>query len=128
MEEKQRFEQGLAIRKDVLGTEYVEASFKRADAFSRPLMEFVTRYCWGEIWGDDTLPRGTRSLVNIALLAALNRPHELKTHVRGALRNGCTKEEIQAVLLQATVYCGVPAGVEGFRAAREAFADLEQAR
>jgi 4-carboxymuconolactone decarboxylase len=126
MDSEKMFDQGLSIRKEVLGEAYVEASFRRADEFQRPLMELVTRYCWGEIWGRDGLPRETRSLINVALLTALNRPHELKTHVRGALNNGCTRAQIQEVLLQATVYCGVPAGVEGFKAAREAFAEMEK--
>ncbi len=123
MKTDEMFEKGLTVRKEVLGAKHVEASFAKADEFSMPLMEFVTRYCWGEIWSREGLPRKTRSLLNVAMLAALNRPHELRTHVRGALNNGCTKEEIREVLLQITVYCGVPAGVEAFRVAREAFAE-----
>ncbi len=94
------FEQGLAVRKAVLGDDYVEASIKNADDFNRPLQELVTEYCWGAVWTREGLPRKTRSLLNLAMLATLNRPHELELHLRGALRNGCTKDEIREVLLQ----------------------------
>ena len=109
------FEQGLAVRKAVLGDEYVEASIKNADDFNRPLQELVTEYCWGAVWTREGLPRKTRSLLNLAMLATLNRPHELELHLRGALRNGCTKEEIREVLLQVAIYAGVPAAVDSFR-------------
>jgi 4-carboxymuconolactone decarboxylase len=121
------FERGLAVRKDVLGSEYVEKSLAQADEFSRPLQELVTEYCWGAVWTRPGLPRQTRSLLNLAMLASLNRQHELKLHVMGALRNGCTKTEIQEVLLQVTIYAGVPAGVEAFRTARSAIAEFESA-
>lgn len=117
------FERGLAARKAVLGSEYVEKSLAQADEFSRPLQELVTEYCWGAVWTREGLPRKTRSLLNLAMLTALNRQHELKLHVMGALRNGCTQLEIQEALLQATIYAGVPAGVEAFRTAREAIAE-----
>lgn len=90
-----------------------------ADDFTRPLQELVTEYCWGEIWNDDTLPRKTRSLLNLAALTALNRPHEIELHVRGAINNGCTMEEIRAVFLQMAVYCGVPAALDSTKVARK---------
>jgi 4-carboxymuconolactone decarboxylase len=121
--DKDMFEKGLEIRRAVLGSEYVDKSIASADDFSRPLQELVTQYCWGEVWGRPGLDRKTRSMLNLAMLTALNRPHELKLHVRGALRNGLTKEEIREVLLQAAIYCGVPAAVDAFRTAREVFAE-----
>ncbi len=121
------FDRGLAARKAVLGSDYVEKSLAQADEFSRPLQELVTEYCWGAIWTREGLPRKTRSLLNIVMLTALNRQHELKLHVMGALRNGCTRTEIQEALLQATIYAGVPAGVEAFRTARAALAEYESA-
>lgn len=114
------YERGLAIRKEVVGAEYVERSLAQADEFTAPLQNLVTEYCWGAVWGRDGLSRGIRSLLNVAMLTALNRPHELKLHVTGALRNGCSPEEIREVLLQAAIYCGVPAALDSFRVAREA--------
>ena len=118
--ENEKFEEGLAVRRAVLGDAYVEKALANADDFTRPLQELVTEIAWGTIWTRPGLPRATRSLINIALLSLLNRPHELKAHVRGALTNGCTREEIQEVLLQVAVYGGMPAGVDGFRVAAEA--------
>lgn len=115
-----RYEQGLEIRREVLGTEYVDAALASADELGRPLQELVTEYCWGALWGRPGLPRRTRSLLNVGLLAALNRPQELQLHTRGALRNGCTKEEIVEVVLQVAVYCGVPAAVDAMRSVRSA--------
>lgn len=115
----ERYERGMAVRREVLGAAYVDRSMAEADEFSRPMQELVTEYCWGEIWTQPELPRKTRSLINIAMISALNRPHELKLHVRGALRNGCSKEEIRAVLMQVAIYCGVPAAIDGLRVARE---------
>ena len=109
----------MAVRREVLGDEYVDKAISSAPDFTKPLQDFVAENCWGEIWTRSAIPRRTRSLITIAMLAALKTPAELKAHVRGALRNGCTVEEIQEVLLQATVYCGVPAGVEAFRAAKD---------
>ena len=117
------YEQGLAVRKAVLGDEYVETSIRNADDFNRPLQELVTEYCWGAVWTREGLPRKTRSLLNLAMLATLNRPHELELHLRGALRNGCTKEEIREVLLQVAIYAGVPAAVDSFRTARKVLAE-----
>ena len=115
----ERYERVLAVLREVLGAAYVDRSIAEADDFSRPIQELVTEYCWGEIWTQPELPKKTRSLINIAMISALNRPHELKLHVRGALRNGCSKEEIRAVLMQVAIYCGVPAAIDGLRVARE---------
>ena len=114
-----KYEAGMAVRRKVLGDEYVDKAMSSATAFTKPLRDMVAENCWGEIWADGVLPDNTRSLVTIATLAALKASTELKAHVLGALRNGCTVEEIQDVLLQSTVYCGVPSGIEAFRAARE---------
>ena len=124
--DKTTFDRGLEIRKSVLGKEFVEKSFAAADDFNRPLQELVTEYCWGAVWGRETLSKKTRSMLNLCMLSALNRPHELKMHVKGALRNGLTKDEIREVLLQVAIYCGVPAAVDSFRIAREAFAEYEK--
>ena len=115
------FEKGLEVRRAVLGKEYVDKSISDADDFTQPLQELVTEYCWGSVWTRPGLPRKTRSLINLAMLTALNRPHEMKLHLRGALNNGCSKEEIMEVLLQTTIYCGVPAAVDSFRTAKEFF-------
>lgn len=117
------YDTGLRIRKEVVGEKYVENALATADDFGGPLQDIVTEYCWGAVWGRDGLDRKTRSLLNLAMLSALNRPDELRTHTRGALRNGATMEEIREVLLQVAIYCGVPAGVEAFRVAREALAE-----
>ena len=119
--DKEMFEKGLAIRRATLGADFVDNAIATADDFNRPLQELVTQYCWGEIWGRPGLDRKTRSLLNLAMISALNRPHEVKMHVRGALNNGVTKEEIREVFLQVAIYCGVPAGVDSFRIAKEVF-------
>lgn len=121
---KELFDKGLQTRREVLGAEYVDASIRNADDFNRPMQELVTQYCWGDVWNRPGLDRRTRSLLNLAMLTALNRPHELRLHVRGALNNGVTKDEIREVLLQAAIYCGVPAAIDGFRAAREVFKEM----
>ncbi len=118
------FDKGLKVRKEVLDPEYVAASLKNVDEFSAPLQELVTEYCWGWLWNRPDLPRKTRSLINIAIISVLNRQHELKLHVKGALRNGCTREEIREVLLQVGVYAGIPAAVDSFRVAREALKEM----
>jgi 4-carboxymuconolactone decarboxylase len=115
----EKYAQGMAVRREVLGDDYVDKAISSAPDFTKPLQDLVTENCWGEIWTRSAIPKKTRSLITIAMLAALKTPAELKAHVRGALRNGCTVEEIQEVLLQATVYCGVPAGIEAFRAAAD---------
>ena len=125
MDSKQRFEQGLAIRKEVLGAEYVDASLRGADDFTREMQQLVTEYAWGEIWLRPGLSRRDRSLLNLGMLTALNRPHELRLHVRGALTNGITKDEIKEALMQSAVYCGVPAALDSIRVAREVFAELK---
>ncbi|MDQ9023256.1 carboxymuconolactone decarboxylase family protein [Acinetobacter sichuanensis] len=119
------FEKGLKIRKQVLGDAYVEKSLNNADEFTLPLQELVTEYCWGKVWGSEDLDRQQRSMINLAMISALNRPHELKLHVKGALRNGLSKETIRGVLLQVGIYCGVPAAVDSFRIAKEAIAEFE---
>lgn len=123
---KELFEKGLMIRREVLGAEYVDNALKAADAFNMPMQDFVTRYCWGEIWNRPGLDRRTRSLLNLAMLSALNRGDELKLHVRGAINNGLSREEIAEVFLQVGVYCGVPAMVTSFKLAREVFADMDK--
>ncbi len=123
---KELWDKGLAARKEVLGAEYVERQLKTVDDFGMPMQELVTQSCWGWLWTRPQLPRKMRSLVNLGMLSALNRPNEFKTHVRGALTNGCSREEIREVLLQVAVYCGMPAGVEAFRLAREAIKEYEQ--
>ena len=122
------YEKGLRIRREVLGAEYVDKSIQSADELTKPLQELVTEYCWGYVWGRETLPRKMRSAINLAMLTALNRPHELQLHVRGALNNGLTREEIFEVLLQTAIYCGVPAAISSFRIAKEVFAELDQAQ
>jgi len=122
---KDVFDRGLEIRKKVLGAEFVERSFAAADAFNRPMQELVTEYCWGAVWGREELPHKTRSMLNIAMLSCLNRPHELKLHVKGALKNGVTRDEIREILMQVAIYAGVPAGVDSFRIAREAFTEVD---
>ena len=119
------FDKGLKVRREVLGADYVEKSFASADDFTRPMQEYTTECCWGKIWTRPGLDRKTRSIVNLAMLSALNRTHELKLHAKAAVvSNGLTKEEIAEVLLQVACYCGVPAGVDSFRNVREAFKEV----
>ena len=122
--DRELFEKGLATRKEVLGTAHVERSLAAADDFSRPYQEAVTEYCWGAIWNRPGLDRKTRSLLNLAMLTALNREDEFRLHVRAAFRNGVTRDEIREVLLQAMIYCGVPAANSAFKQAREVFAEM----
>ena len=121
--DKQTYETGLKIRSEVLGKEYVENSMKSADDFNKPIQEFVTEYCWGAGWGRPGLSRKERSMLNLAMISILNRPHELKLHIRGALTNGLTKDQIREIFMQVAIYAGVPAGVDAFRQAREVFAE-----
>lgn len=123
MADRDLYELGLDSRKRVLGEAYVEKALNGADAFSKDFQAFLTEYCWGEIWGRSTLSDRQRSLNNLCLLSALNRQHEFRIHLKGALANDCTLEEIRDTLMQVAVYCGVPAGVEAFRIAREVFAE-----
>jgi len=122
---KELFDKGLEIRKAVLGKDYVEKSLASADEFTQPLQEMATETCWGYIWGREGLKRRDRSLVNLAMISVLNRPHELKIHVKGALRNGVTKKEISEVFLQVGCYAGIPVAVDSFRIAKEAIAEYE---
>ncbi len=123
--DKERFDKGLAVRKDVLGAEYVENNLASADDFNREFQELVTEYCWGVAWGDDTLNRKQRSLLNLGMIASLNRMHEWELHFRGAIRNGWNRDELKAILTQITIYAGIPAGVECFRIARKVFAEMD---
>jgi len=118
------FEKGMNVRREVLGNEYVDASMKNADELTMPLQELIAQYCWGEVWNRPGLDRRTRSFLNLAMMTALNRPHELKLHVRGAINNGLTKEEIAEVFIQAAIYCGVPAALDSFRTAKEVFKEM----
>ena len=118
MKSKQ-YEDGLAVRRAVLGADYVDRSVANANAFTQPFQDLLNEYCWGQIWTRPGLDRKTRSLLNLAMLTALNKPNEFRLHMRGALNNGCTPEEVQEVLLQTAIYCGVPAALESFKIARE---------
>ncbi|EHJ06322.1 4-carboxymuconolactone decarboxylase [Marinobacter manganoxydans] len=120
----ERFERGLDKRRKVLGNEHVERSMKNADDFSHPLQELVTEYCWGNVWQRDGLSDRDRSVINLAMLTALNRPHELRLHVRGAINNGMRVEEIREVLMQTAIYCGIPAAIDAFRQAREVLVEM----
>ena len=117
-------DKGLEIRKAVLGEAYVNNALKNVDDFNRPFQELVTEYCWGAVWGREELPRKTRSMLNLAMISILNRPHELKAHIKGALTNGVSRDEIREIFMQVAIYAGVPAGVDSFRIAREVFAEV----
>lgn len=125
-ERSPQFLTGLEVRREVLGDEYVQRSLDSANEFTEPLQALITEYCWGAVWGRDILERSTRSLINIAMLTALGRQDELRLHVRGALRNGCTKEQIRETLLQTAVYCGVPAALAATRTAQEVISELAE--
>ena len=118
------FDKGLKTRREVLGSDYVDNAIKNADDFNRPMQELVTQYAWGDVWNRPGLDRRTRSLLNLAMLTALNRPHELRLHVTGAINNGVTKDEIKEVFLQSAIYCGAPAAIDSFRTAREVFKEM----
>jgi 4-carboxymuconolactone decarboxylase len=122
---QETFAEGLRVRREVLGAEHVDRSMAGVGDFSMPIQQLVTEYCWGVIWNSDGLERKTRSLLNIAMLTALNRNHELAVHVKGALTNGATTREIQEVLLQTAVYVGFPAALESFRVAERALHEVE---
>ena len=119
------FDRGMAIRRKVLGDAYVDKALAKSGPFNEPLQELVTTYCWGWNWGREGLPLRDRSLINIAMIAILNRSHELKIHIRGALNNGLSRDEIREVLLQVGIYAGIPAAVDSFRLANEAFAEID---
>ena len=120
-EHKQRFDAGLKTRREVLGAGYVDKSMAGVDEFSREFVDLLNTYCWNDIWNRSGLPRKMRSVLNLVMLCALGKEHELKLHIRGALNNGLTKNEIKEVFLQVAIYCGVPAAVVAFRAAKEVF-------
>lgn len=121
------FAKGLKIRTEVLGEAYVEKALAGMDDFNKPLQELVTEYCWGAVWGREGLERSQRSMINLAMISVLNRPHELKAHIRGALTNGLTRAQIGEIFLQVAIYAGVPAAVDSFRVARETFAEIDAA-
>ncbi len=123
MDENPRYKAGLAVRKAVLGEEYVNQSLANVDAFMEPIQQLLTENAWGTIWTREGLDRKTRSLLNLAMLTALNRPNELKLHIKGALNNGVTQAEMAEVFLQAAVYCGAPAGLDSFKIAQQVFKD-----
>ena len=125
MTEETLFERGLRVRKEVLGEDYVNRSIVGADEFTRTMAEWSTEYCWGALWTRPGLDRRSRSIANLSMIATLNRPHELKLHVKAAVQNGLARDEIKEVLLQVAVYAGVPAGIDSFRIAREAFKEMD---
>jgi 4-carboxymuconolactone decarboxylase len=120
------YDKGRAIRAAVLGEAYVNSAMADADDFNKPLQDLITEYCWGAVWGRDGLSRKTRSMLNLAMISVLNRPHELRTHIRGALTNGVTREEVREVFMQVAVYAGVPAAVDSLRIARQTLTELDQ--
>jgi 4-carboxymuconolactone decarboxylase len=123
--DKKLWDTGLAKRREVLGNDYVDRNMNNVDDFNRPFQDMLNEYCWGGVWGDERLSKREHSLINLGMIAGLNRMHEWELHLRGAIRNGITKDEIQAVLHQIAVYAGAPAGVECFRIARKVYAELE---
>ena len=125
--DKAMYDKGLCVRRAVLGDEYVDAALKNVDDFNAPLQDILNEYCWGAIWGREGLPLKTRSMLNLAMISILNRPHELRAHIKGALTNGVSREEIREVFMQVAIYAGIPCGVDSFRIAREVFAELDKA-
>ena len=121
--DKEIYDRGLAMRRKVLGEEYVDRALKSADDFNRDFQRIVTQYCWGETWGDSSLSPRERSILNLGMIAALGKMQEFETHTRGALGNGLTANEIRAVLTQVAVYCGLPIGVDCFRIARRVLSE-----
>jgi 4-carboxymuconolactone decarboxylase len=124
--DRETYQRGLEVRSAVLGEEYVNKALADADDFTAPLQDLVTEYCWGAVWGRDELPRKTRSMLNLAMISVLNRPNELRTHIKGALTNGVTRDEIREIFLQVAIYAGMPAAVDSFRLAREVFTELDE--
>jgi len=123
---KETFDDGLAIRREVLGSEHVDRSMAQVSDFARPIQELVTEYCWGAVWSREGLSRKNRSMINLAMLTALNRSHELGAHVKGAVQNGVTETEIQEILLQTAIYVGVPAALESFRVAEKVLNEIKE--
>ena len=125
--DRETYQRGLEVRSAVLGEAYVNKALADADDFTQPLQDLITEYCWGAVWGRDTLPLKTRSMLNLAMIPILNRPNELRTHIKGALTNGVTRDEIREIFLQVAIYAGAPAAVDSFRIAAQTFAELDQA-
>ena len=125
--DKKMHDKGLEVRKAVLGEAYVNNALKSVDDFNRPFQEMLNEYCWGTVWGREELPRKTRSMLNIAMIAILNRQHEFRAHLKGALTNGVSRDEIREILMQVAIYGGMPAAVDSFRIAREFFAEIDKA-
>lgn len=123
--DKKMHDKGLEVRKAVLGEAYVNNALKNVDDFNRPFQEMLNEYCWGTVWGREELPRKTRSMLNIAMIAILNRQHEFRAHLKGALTNGVARDEIREILMQVAIYGGMPAAVDSFRIAREVFAEID---
>lgn len=126
MDERQRYEQGMKVRRAVLGDAHVDASLKNRNEFNEEFQDLITRYAWGEIWTRPGLPRQTRSMLTLAMMVALNRPDELRMHLRAAINNGVTREQIREVLLQTAIYCGVPAANSAFHLAQEVLEEQEK--
>jgi 4-carboxymuconolactone decarboxylase len=123
--DKQLMDAGLKARREVLGDEYVDRAMKNADDFNKPFQEVVSEYCWGLCWTDETLSRRERSILNLGMIAALGKMQEFELHLKGAIRNGLTKEELRSVLIQIAVYCGIPVGVDCFRVAKQVIGDVK---
>jgi 4-carboxymuconolactone decarboxylase len=126
MDDRQRYEQGIKVRRAVLGDAHVDASLKNRNEFNEAFQDLITRYAWGEIWTRPGLPKKTRSMITLAIMVALNHPDELRMHIRAALNNGVTRDEIREVLLQTAIYCGVPAANSAFHLAQEVFAQEDK--
>ena len=124
--DRETYRRGLEIRSAVLGEEYVNEALAKADDFTKPLQDLLTEYCWGAVWGRDGLPLKTRSMLNLAMISVLNRPNELRTHIKAALTNGVSRDEIREIFLQVAIYAGMPAAVDSFRIADDAFAEVDQ--
>jgi 4-carboxymuconolactone decarboxylase len=124
--DRETYDKGLEIRSAVLGEAYVDKALADADDFTKPLQDLITEYCWGAVWGRTELPLKTRSMLNLAMIPILNRPNELRTHIKAALTNGVTRDEIREIFLQVAIYAGVPAAVASFRVAQQTFAELDQ--
>jgi 4-carboxymuconolactone decarboxylase len=128
MDDTERHAQGMKVRRSVLGAEHVDKAVANTTLFNEPFQDLITRYAWGEIWSRPGLPRATRSLITLAMMIALNRPEEFRMHVGAAIRNGVTREQIQEVLLQSSIYCGVPAANDAFRIAQQVFTEMDAGR
>ena len=124
--DSETYQRGREVRSAVLGEAYVNKALGGADDFTKPLQDLITEYCWGAVWGREELPRKTRSMLNLAMIPILNRPNELRTHIKAALTNGVTRDEIREIFLQVAIYAGVPAAVDSFRIAQQTFAELDQ--